>query len=706
MIVYNNYLQELEQDKPQEELFKIGRGEKAILINYAPSGFDIETYTQYEKNDKDKVISHFTNMYIWQYQVNNNTYIGRTFEEFNNFIEAIKSTYCIKHRKFLSFIHNMSFEFAFIGRELEERGHKVEVFARNKRKPMKLIIDDSIVFLDSYRITGFSLEILAKNYTTTQKLVGDLDYTIPRNALSTIDETNGLNYVVNDVKILGEFADYYKEKYLSINKLPMTQTMVANFVMEEKIKELKAHKDVFYLMRECYPKSRQQYDYMQLFFTGAYSHGMLCNLFEELGNAFCFDEASQYPWQTMAKYFPMSKFKRLKDLTKAEAFINNYCCLIDVTFTDIKTIYGVTILSKHKTREHINCKWDNGRLYSGTLRAFITEVDLHYLKLHYNITKDNMTIHNLTYAKRGQLPKYFKLTVAELYDKKTQLKGVEGMEAEYAESKQKLNGESYGACAVKLSFKEHYFDNGWKENDKDIDFNKIYYRKNKLPQWAIYITSHAKDTVLSAVYRVCNEIGKEYYYYTDTDSIKTKADDRIIKLFDEINAEIIKNNEAFINELDLKTRYPNTDFSTMGIFDREKDYKRCKFLGAKKYMYETDKGIATTIAGLPKGQFVKWCNLHDYEPFEAFKLGAVSICDSESAKLCAYYEDNETTKTVIDNEGHEVTYTNYSYVSLIPTTFKIKDNKDLKELKDYDQGLNQLAVLYERMKGSREDENL
>lgn len=681
MEILKHHSNEIENLEPRA--YFLGRGENSYKLNFIPAGFDIETYTQYKKDDKDKVISHFTNMYIAMFMIDDLYIECRTWPEVSDVFRKIEELFCnTANTKFLMFIHNQSFEFAFMARELEELGHNVKVFARSKRKPMKITIDDKIIILDSMKITGFSLAKLAENYTTTQKAKGDLDYSVPRNRFTKLDETE-TGYTYADVKILAEFALYYEEKYLQNKQLPMTQTMIANLYMKDIIKELKCQKDVYFLMSKIYPKSRQQYDYIMLFFQGAYTHGMLCNLFCHLTDGLAFDMQSQYPYVCMSKWFPMGKLKKLYSLEKIDFYLENYACLLDVTLSNVKNKYGVTILSKHKLIETVGGVWDNGRLYScDSCRAFITNVDLNYLKLFYEF---DIKYNNCTYAKRGYLPDYYRLTVAGLYSKKQALKGKEEYKAEYANSKASLNGESYGACVTKLNFVNNVFDHGWSVEDNDIDFNTLWRSKNKSPAWGVFITSWARFCVLSMVYKIVSHTyedgssGKYDYWYTDTDSIKCANKPHIIEAFDKTNKEIIEDNKKFINDLNLKEKFPDCDFSTMGIFDQEPSIADWKCLGSKKYLYRENGStkFKTTVAGMPKGKYVEWCDKHGKDYIETFDLDNVELCDWESGKLCAYYEDEPKTFTVTDTQGNTEEITTQSYVSLIPTSFSIKDNPEL-----------------------------
>ena len=668
-INFNNY---------EKRVYKVGSGDFKKYINFQPCGFDIETTTQYSKDDQGKVIEHYTNMYIWMFSFCGKVYYGRKWSDFSNLLKMIENEFCKGDKKFIIFIHNQNFEFAFMGRELEELGHKVDVFARKKRKPMTITIDNSIIFIDSYKLTGFSLKKLAENYTKTQKLVGGLDYTKLRNSMTPLSDNDEKKYCENDVIILYEYATYYESKYLVNGFMPLTNTMIANKVIKENIKKLKANKEVYFLMRKAYPKNRKQYEYIMSFYSGAYTHAMFINLFDKKENGFAFDVVSEYPYVMMSKYYPMSAFRKLHDLSKIDVFLKKYCCLVEVIFTKIKTKTGVTILSKHKLKDTVNCIWDNGRLYSAdSVRARITEVDLITLSLHYEYEIEYVSC---IYAERGYLPKWFRLSIAELYRDKQLLRGVPGKEIEYMESKKKLNGQ-YGSCCTRLEFTELFFDHGWSEREKEIDFEKIISGKNKLPQWAVYITAHARNLILTTV----SKIKPIDYWYSDTDSIKCKNKKYILQIFEDHNRFTKIENKKWIDDLGLIGEYwDGVGFENMGCYDREEDLVYFKTLGSKRYLstYNKNSELVTkeTIAGLPKGTYVEWASKNGLDLYDAFDKDGVAISDYESNKLCTYYCDEERDFEVTDEYGNTEQYHTYSYVSLIPTSFKLGVDNDLIQL--------------------------
>lgn len=693
----NNYEKELLNiiSEYPPKIYSVKQQNKNICINFIPMGLDIETSTIYERDDKGKVIEHFSFMYIWQLSVYDHTFIGRTYDDLKIMIDCILKHICSRHYKTIIFIQNQSYEFSFLARFFEKY-YELSIFSRKKRHPMKFTINDNIIFLDSYLLTGFNLSKIADVYTNIHKLVGELDYSKIRLPITTMSEQE-LEYCINDVQILSKYAEYYEKNYLTIGFMPMTSTMIASRVVSKKVKELHVSKEVYQLMQSCYPSSRQEYEYIISFFTGAYTHGMLYNLFQTHENCLKFDVDSEYPYAFMLPEYPIGKFRKLSLQSNSKETINNvlenFACLIDCTFHNIKTKTGVTIFSKNKIISYGNAVWDNGRLYSADfIRVRITQIDIQTADLHYSW--DKLVYNDISFAKKGYLPKYFRLSIAELYDAKNQLKEPakhdENIQIEYMERKKELNGQ-YGSCVCKLQFTELLYQSGWIEKEKDIDFSKIKISKNKLPQWGVFCTSISRNIILSAVAKLKhgNEKIIKNYLYSDTDSIAVKNKPYVLEIFNKINAERKEYNQKWIEELNLKELFPNTDFSKMGTFDNEtynsktkqlEPLKRFKTLGSKRYIVEKFDGtIETTVAGMRKKAFIEYCEKNNLDFFQTFDDKLILSYD-DADKLTTYYCDDIVTKEVTDYLVNKQKVTSYGYVSLIPTTFGITISDALKLL--------------------------
>lgn len=671
---------------------------KKTSINFVPMGFDIETSTVYKKDEIGRVIEHFSFMYCWQFSIgfedDRKVLMGRTWEDFSKLLKEIKKRYCLHGEQTMIFIANQSFEFSFMGKELHKLGHKVEVFARTKRKPMKIIIDDVITFYDTILITGYSLKNMAKNYCKTQKMVGDLDYNLVRLPTTPLTKKE-TRYCVNDVLPLAEYAEWYEENYLKEKFVPMTKTMSASKVVRDTAKEIKANKEIYFLLKNCYPVDRKDYEFKMSFFSGAYTHGMLANLFVDHYNPKKYDVCSLYPFSMLRFYYPISKFKRLrsKDPEILKNLLNTKCCLLDVTFKNLKTKTGITIISKNKILIDDNDKWkikndeyfewDNGRCWRAKeVRVRITEVDLQLIDMHYDY--EEVTYNIVEYANRGKLPKYFALALAQLYKDKCVLKHDESKRIEYNNAKSKLNGQ-YGALACKLNFTNTVFKDGkWDIDVNDVEFDKMCIRKKTLPQWAIWVTAHSRYVTLSTIKKIL-DIDPYGFIYSDTDSIVCKNTPEIVKIFDEYNKETRQENQKWIEYYGLDD---TIDYAELGTFDDETDpvkghpIEKFRTLGSKRYLTQYQNGkIETTVAGLPKHSFNRYCSQNHLKPFEVFNDDMLLEC-AYADKLCAYYCDEEVTKEVTDYRGNTATITSAGYVSLIPTHFKMSVASTLKTLYD------------------------
>ena len=134
--------------------------------------FDIET----TRLDDDNSI-----MYIWMFAIGkHDVYIGRTWQEFEDFIHRIESQ--IKSgEKLVTLTHNLSYEFFYL-RTIYNFSPD-EVFALKSRKIAKCtMFDGKIEFRCTYIHSNMSLaEYTKKMNVEHQKLSGDdFDYSVKR----------------------------------------------------------------------------------------------------------------------------------------------------------------------------------------------------------------------------------------------------------------------------------------------------------------------------------------------------------------------------------------------------------------------------------------------------------------------------------------------------------------------------------------------
>ena len=127
------------------EKSKVIKTNKGYSYRDTVTSFDIETTSAIINDEKVAF------MYIWQFAVENVVVYGRTWEQFQDFINQLHDIFNLtKNDRLLCYIHNMSFEFQFMRKYV----NVTKVFAVDERKPVKMQIDLGIEFRDSYILSG------------------------------------------------------------------------------------------------------------------------------------------------------------------------------------------------------------------------------------------------------------------------------------------------------------------------------------------------------------------------------------------------------------------------------------------------------------------------------------------------------------------------------------------------------------------------
>ena len=660
-----------------------------IKYKWICSGFDIETTTQYKRDKKGKVIESCSFCYHLQLSINNDVLLFRKIENLPKILNKISQKLHLKKEKARSviFVHNLGFEFQFIRKYMDNMIDTV--FAKKERHPIKVDLNNGITLLDSMSITNTSLEILAKNYCKTKKMVGDLDYTKQRNSKTKLSEKEE-KYCVNDVVILSEFSEWYfstflNHKNIEENFLPITSTAIVrnelkiNFKKEEKKKQ---YKDA---ITKCYPTVYQYKELMELF-SGGYTHANIYYYGEVLKDVVSYDLTSSYPAVMLRCYYPVTPFVTIKDKINKKDFyyfLENKCCWFRLK------IYNVEAKTNHSTISISKCEKvsndvvdDNGRIRrcSGLIYNF-NELDFKTFENFYSYSDFEIVFFRV--ANKGYLPPYVRKTTASYFENKQKLKNVKGKEKEYALEKAKLNS-IYGMMVTKIIDTKVLYCDEWntKKMNNDDFFNQYLKTKRKailLPQWGVWVTSHARKVLLDMVYLIGNDV-----VYCDTDSIKMVNYKKHTKEIEMFNKKIENENKKFCLELDLDYNL----FRKLGTFDNENEkngiitpYEYFKTLGAKRYIYKDNGKWKQTIAGLPKTALVDYCENNNKDITSVFSDG-LNLDFDFSNKMCSYYSDDEQKMVITDENDVVENVTVPSCLSLIDTTFKLNVVTLYKKLAD------------------------
>ena len=645
-----------------------------------PMSFDIETtsfyedkngvvYTneQYEQLEKPVKATKKAIMYIWQFAIENNVIYGRTWTDFIYFCRQLYNFLNLEKYYCVIYVHNLSYEFQFICKRFKW----LDIFADSERKPIKATAENHFIFKCSYRLSGYSLAVLANNlqYHKIKKLVGDLDYTLLRNSVTPLTDIE-LEYCFNDVLIVTAYISEMIDEYGDIEKIPLTQTgKVRRFVRAECFKNEK-----YKFMIQKLTIDETEYILLKNAFAGGFTH---CNaMYTELkcNDVTSFDFTSSYPTVLIAERFPMSKGKpvKVKSAEMLEKLIQNYAVLVDVRFTNIKSTFLYdNIISYSKCRNIKNPLINNGRVVSADTLS-ITLTDLDYLNIKDFYSWDKIEIGICYIYERDYLPHEIIETILKLYKDKTELKGVDGKETEYLHSKELLNS-IYGMCVTSIVHDVVTFDaDGWQTTASKLTDELELYNTDKnrflFYQWGVWCTAYARNNLYTAI-KEC----KSDYIYSDTDSIKILNADRHQRYFERYNKWIINKLEKCLNHYSIPLEYirPKTIKGVekpLGVWDYDGHYKHFKTLGAKRYINEKDNGeLAITVCGLSKKAGKNYIASQN-DPFTFFNCGMYVNRDN-TGKMTHTYIDTEIEGVLTDYLGNDAYYKEYSYIHLEKTDY-------------------------------------
>ena len=649
-----------------------------IYYNLAMS-FDIETSSFYE--DKNGVI--YTNddyrklkntvkadkkaiMYIWQFAIEENVIIGRTWNDFLYFCKKLYDFLNLKERYIVVYVHNLSYEFQFICKWF----NWIDIFADSERKPIKATTDTHFIFKCSYRLSGYSLEVLANNLKShnIKKMVGDLDYNLIRNSKTPISKEE-LKYCENDVLIVTSYIDEQINEFGNIEKIPLTQTgKVRRYVRKQCFQ----NKEYQYFIKEL-TIEKPEYMLLKNAFMGGFTHCNAMYTNKICQNVTSYDFTSSYPTVLISEKYPMSKGKEVYITTEIELLnlIKNYCVLVDLQFTNIKTSFMYEqIISYSKCRNVKNPLINNGRIVQAdTLTISCTDVDFLNIKDFYKW--DSMKIGLCYIYKKDYLPKEFIKTILHLYKSKTELKGVDGKEVEYLHSKELLNS-LYGMCVTSIVHDTVNFNGAeWTTENGNLDEELKNYNKDKnrflFYHWGVWCTAYARNNLYTGI-KEC----KDDYIYSDTDSIKIFNADKHKMYFQKYNEWIVQKLEKCLKYHNIPLDYisPKTikgETKTLGIWDFDGFYTDFKTLGAKRYIYRKDDKISITVCGLSKKSGKEFIE-NQQKPFLFFNDGMFVDCE-HTGKMTHTYIDREIENIITDYLGNQAYYHEKSFIHLEKTDY-------------------------------------
>lgn len=673
-VVQGNIFSGREKNNPhcefimRKKYYSVGGGKRKYKLYPIPAGFDIETTNIAETKTAF--------MYVWQFAFGENVYMGRTWDAFFSCLYHLTSFY--NHAKIMIFIHNMAFEMSFLLPQIYHRGLLESIFARDDREPLEVRLTNGVIFRDSAALTNMGLKELAEKYTTTQKMVGDLDYTILRNSKTPLTEQEK-QYCINDVVILKEYAELLHNEYTVNGKIiPLTSTGIVRQFVKSQLTP-RARRAVQLEVSNLFPTTVDKYNFIfSWLYRGGFTHAQTaaCDVDynvncpvndynHKCSQVISYDLTSAYPAMILQKLYPVTPFLRYDPSMFADAISNpRNAVIITATFKNIHAITDHVVESKNKIIHYSDDTiFENGRLAeSSEITVALTDVDYNIYTKFYKW--DEMQIHELQVAHKAELPKYVINAVFYFYSEKKRLKKVlktlkEGTpeyikySGYYQNAKAMLNS-IYGMMVSRLHLEEwdyngQYFEKPIIKNQEtgDIKLYGDFIREQILsPYWGIYVTAYCRETILKSISELGSTGSGEMALYSDTDSIKCLPG--CDAYFEDYNKKIAKLNRGICDRFEKDYSI----YGDIGFFDKEKIYRRFMTFGAKRYVYiTTDDEFNAVVAGLPKDTTQKWYDEHGEDAF--FEKFSPSMVFDVSGKNAHHYED-ECFYNVLGEEMHEL----------------------------------------------------
>lgn len=646
---------------------------KCVYLN-APCGFDIETTSTYDTQGNKVAF-----MYIWTLGLNGHIIQGRTWQEFVTICEQIQQFYFLTDKKhIIIYVHNLAFEFQFMRKYFQWQ----KVFAVNDRTPVYAITTSGIEFRCSYILSGYSLLNVGKNLLKypCQKMVGDLDYSLVRHSKTPITQTEN-TYNINDVAIVMCYvAEEIEKNQNDITKIPLTKTgYVRQYCREACLTDKTRYKTKWKKYRQLMNNlivDQNEYRQLKRGFQGGFTHASALHSCKTLSNVGSYDFTSSYPYVMISEKFPMSRGKIVEPKNNSELnhYLKCYCCLFDVKFENIISKFKPEhYISSSKCYNIVNAEIDNGRIAAAdSLITTITEQDFFIIKSCY--TWDSMVISNFRIYEKQYLPTDFVKAILKLYQDKTELKGVQGKEAEYMAAKENVNG-CYGMTVTDICQDLITYTEDWEKELTDVEKAISDYNKNKkrflFYPWGVWVTAYARKNLWSGIFEF-----KEDYIYSDTDSIKGINIEKHTQYIEKYNRLVKRKLKAacMFHGIDVEQTQPKTITGIekpLGVWDFEGIYNRFKTLGAKRYMVEKNGDIDITVSGVNKKCAVPYLKQkYGDKVFDSF-ADNLEIPPQYTGKKTHTYIDDEMSGYITDYLGNISKYESKSGVHLSETSYRL-----------------------------------
>lgn len=594
------------------------------------------------------------------------------------------------------------------------------------------------LFKDSLALAAVKLENINEVMTTysnkIHKQKGSLDYKKVRHSKTPLTEEE-LGYCIADVLVLNYFIqEKLESNNYNITRIPLTKTGEVRRACRDRLfyknPKVKTKKDDQYKNYMTFLDNMKfdvaVYQQIKRAFQGGYTHANRIHVGEIVesdgisGGIYSVDIKSSYPAVMVMEKFPMTPYEKVSIKSKKDFnyYIENKACLFDVTLYDVRPKMTDevdfdlidNIISTYKLEQfgklYPDCKpiyppdgemeeenkWykNNGRLrYAERITLTVNEIDWKSICMFYDFDKDKVHVNNFRIAEKNYLPKPLIEYILELFFNKEE---EDHNSLAYKIAKVFINS-LYGMVATDI-IQEHYI----LDNEDNLNIKRQYenltqeelieLQEEELEkkagflcyQWSHALTSYARHNL----FRIIAASG-ENHYYSDTDSEKFympphSVTCKTLNFIRDYNAEVdYKMNECFRYYHILDNMHITPNGSALGHFELEnkrKPYKKFCCVGAKRYLYEDEKGTTITVAGLDKESISYLQEKYGDKLFEVFAKSEIEVDREHSGRTIATYINDTTKGEIIDYLDNKSTFGEMSSVHIENAPFTMNACED------------------------------
>ena len=579
-------------------------------------------------------------------------------------------------------VANLGHEYAFLKKQLAKVGIS-DLFAKDEREPLRICLQSCVELRECIGLFGRSLDDIAKNYTQTKKLVGDLDYDLIRTPHTELSETEKA-YCRNDVVILDELSEVAFKKFTDVGlKIPMTATGILRQKCKRAISNIRCE---YKANEKLMPKTEFEYYIMRRYmFAGGLSGTSPIYAGKFIPLSKCADITSDYPAQINHRLYPAGE---LIECSPEKIMTHKGCFKILLFTCNLRPKTKHAVISKEKVlnfKDTTNCEFTtqctdcvviNGKiLFGNNVCLMLNDVDIKALSELYYF--ENIMLYRTWYfTKKSRAPKFLRDCMNEDYLTKQQLKATGQSDTIiYKEAKAHVNSY-FGMTCTRLYDCLYCYDDDIediKPRDSDLSYEQQRQKMWLSPYIGYWCTSYARSILMHYIAKYPDLI-LQY----DTDSLYYITDSNIVpaERIAEFEADLQMYNKR-ISLLNKRIFKCDMHFDDLGAWEIDKEnYTGFKGLGAKRYLLrKADGKLKPVVAGMVKESFVEYVNEHKVNPFDVFK-NDLTLSRVNSRKLASKYFDNPQNKIVpvkvTDYQGNTEVVEIYTYHALFAIEFKMK----------------------------------